>query len=144
MRGFPIPVAVGRQPTRQSPTPLWYRRPMNRKREFLPSTFRIAIDTVGAQGTAETIQSSADSESIEPTTLSGFSPPLCPLGHSGKKATSCETGGYEPAGIARSGASLFAEKERGPEGRVGYCVARATATTGSIDTGMIPAVFMSS
>ena len=29
---------IRQTPIRQSPTPLWYRRSMNRKREFLPST----------------------------------------------------------------------------------------------------------
>ena len=118
---------------------------MNRKREFLPSTFRIPIDTVGAQGTAERIQWSADLESIEPTTLSGFSPPLCPLGHSGKKATSCETGGYQ-AGRYRviAGTLTCGEKNAALKAAPSYCAARATAATGSIDTGMIPAVFMSS
>src|SRR5438552_2402347 len=74
---------------------------MNRRREFLPSTLRIPIDTVGAQGTAGRIQSSADLESIEPKATPGFSPSLCPLGNSGKKATGCETAGYRTTGIPR-------------------------------------------
>src|SRR5260370_30309713 len=85
---------------------------MNRKRELLPSTFRIPIDTVGAQGTSERIQSSTDLESIEPKATAGFLPPLCPLGNSGKKATSCETRGYRTAGIRR-----LAGPDCGDEGR---------------------------
>src|SRR5438874_8997155 len=98
---------------------------MNRKREFLPSTFRIPIDTVGAQGTAGRIQSSTDLESIEAKATPGFSLSLCTLGHSGKKATSCETAGYKTSGIPRTAGSI---QEMGRRAAVqaasDYCVAR--------------------
>src|SRR5437763_17176859 len=115
---------------------------MNRKREFLPSTFRIPIDTVGAQGTAGRIQSSTDLESIEPKATAGFSLSLCPLGHSGKKATGCETAGYKTCGIPRPVGSIQEMRGAAVPAAFDYCVARATAATGSIDTGMIPARFM--
>jgi hypothetical protein len=51
----------------------------------LLSVFR--LDTVRGQGTVRRIQSSANSESIEPRLELGFSRLLCPFGHSGKKAT---------------------------------------------------------
>src|SRR5438477_13097588 len=101
---------------------------MNRKREFLPSTFRIPIDTVGARGTAGRIQSSTDLESIEPKATAGFSLSLCPLGHSGKKATGCETAGYRTSGIPRPAGSIQ-EMGRGAavQAASDYCMARATA-----------------
>jgi hypothetical protein len=117
---------------------------MNRKREFLPSTFRIPIDTVGAQGTAGRIQSSTDLESIEPKATAGFSPPLCPLGHSGRKATGCETAGYRSTEILRSAGLDSGKGGAAVQAASSYCAARATAATGSIVTGMIPACLMSS
>src|SRR5260370_37445385 len=90
---------------------------MNRKREFLPSTFRIPIDTVGAQGTAGRIQSSADLESIEPKATTGFSPPLRPLGNSGKQATSRDTPGYQTTGIPRSSGRNLQKRARARKGR---------------------------
>jgi hypothetical protein len=135
---------IRQTPIRQFPTPLWYRRSMNRKREFLPSTFRIPIDTVSAQGTAGRIQSSTDLESIEPKATAGFSPPLCPLGHSGKKATSCETAGYRTTGILRSAGLDSGKGGAAVKAASSYCATRATAATGSIVTGIIPARLMSS
>jgi hypothetical protein len=52
------------------------------------------IDSVHGQGTPCRIQSSTDSESIEPWPETGFSRPLCPLSNSGKKATGYETVGF--------------------------------------------------
>jgi hypothetical protein len=87
-----------------------------RKSVLLPTTSRIQGRYSRWADAPRRIQSSADSESIEPRAEASFSRLLCLFGNSGKKATGYETAGLVACGRSAASSAETADRWRGSNG----------------------------